>query len=151
VLAGKLLGDYIPITMIDDIYNKDVLRLAANIGGLEPLENPDAEISLRSPLCGSSIEIALTIKSDKVTGYAQKIKACALGQAAAAVMAKVVIGKTKEDIQSVRNQVDAMLKDGGAAPEGDWQALAALAPAKDAKPRHGAILLPFDAVLKAIG
>ena len=32
MLAGKLLDDYIPTTMIDDIYNKDVLRLAANIG-----------------------------------------------------------------------------------------------------------------------
>jgi len=151
VLAGKLLGDYIPITMIDDIYNKDVLRLAANIGGLEPLDNPDREASLRSPLCGSSIDIALQIDAGKITDYSQKIKACALGQAAASVMAEVVIGKSKDDIQSVRDQVESMLKDGAAAPDGDWAALAALAPAKDAKPRHGAILLPFDAVLKAIG
>jgi len=150
VLAGKLLDDYIPITMIDDIYNKDVLRLAANIGGLEPLENPDAETSLRSPLCGSSIEIALNINGNVVTGYSQKIKACALGQAAASVMADVVTGKSKDELQSVRDQIEAMLTTGAAAPAGDWAALAALAPAKDAKPRHGAILLPFDAVLKAL-
>tara|TARA_B100000315_G_scaffold245665_1_gene271851 strand:- start:3099 stop:3554 length:456 start_codon:yes stop_codon:yes gene_type:complete len=151
MLAGKLLGDYIPTIMIDDIYNKDVLRLAANIGGLEALEHPDAKISLRSPLCGSSIEIALNTNDDVVTAYSQKIKACALGQAAASVMANVVIGKSKDDIQSVRDQVEAMLKEGSAAPDGDWAQLSALAPAKDAKPRHGAILLPFDAVLKALG
>tara|TARA_B100001971_G_scaffold50979_1_gene46172 strand:+ start:1066 stop:1479 length:414 start_codon:yes stop_codon:yes gene_type:complete len=137
--------------MINDIYNKDVLRLAANIGGLEPLENPDAEVLLRSPLCGSSIEIALNTDGERVTGYSQKIKACALGQAVASVMANVVIGKSKVDIQNVRDQIEAMLSTGSAAPDGDWKALAALTPAKNAKPRHGAILLPFDAVLKALG
>jgi NifU-like protein involved in Fe-S cluster formation len=137
--------------MIDDIYNKDVLRLAANIGGLEPLEKPDTTASLRSPLCGSSIEIALTTDDNLITGYSQKIKACALGQAAAAVMAYAAIGKSASDIQTIRDQVEAMLSDGSKPPGGEWAALAALAPAKDAKPRHGAILLPFDVVLKALG
>ena len=150
MLAGKQLEVYIPITMIDDIYNKDVLRLAANIGGLEALENPDATVSLRSPLCGSSIEIAITIEGNTVTGYSQKIKACALGQASASVMADAVIGKSKQNLKSVRDQVEAMLVTDASPPAGDWAALKALAPAKDAKPRHGAILLPFDAVLKAL-
>jgi NifU-like protein involved in Fe-S cluster formation len=150
VLAGKLLDDYIPNTMIDDIYNKDVLRLAANIGGLDTLVNPDATASLRSPLCGSSIEIAITTKDDVITGYSHSIKACALGQASAAVMATAAIGKTKNDIQIIRDQVEAMLIENAEPPEGDWASLAALAPAKDAKPRHGAILLPFDVVLKAL-
>ena len=136
--------------MIDDIYNKDVLRLAANIGGLDALENPDAMASLRSPLCGSSIEVSLSIDGAKISGYSQTIKACALGQASASVMAEAVLGKTEEDIQAARDQVKAMLTEGAAPPGGDWAALAALAPAKDAKPRHGAILLPFDAVLKAM-
>lgn len=135
--------------MIDDIYNKDVLRLAANIGGLDPLENPDHTISLRSPLCGSTIEVSLNTESGRITVYSQNIKACALGQASASVMAQAAIGKTRQDIQDIRDQVEQMLQ-GGAAPDGEWEALAALAPAKDAKPRHGAILLPFDAVLKAI-
>jgi len=136
--------------MIDDIYNKDVLRLAANIGGLGALENPDATAALRSPLCGSSIEISLSTEGDAITGYSQSIKACALGQASASVMAKAAIGKSKDDIRAMRDQVDAMLTKNGPAPKGEWAGLAALAPAKDAKPRHGAILLPFDVVLKAL-
>lgn len=151
MLAGKLLDDYIPTIMIDDIYNKDVLRLAANIGGLDALENPDATAFLRSPLCGSSIEIAITIDDKVITGYSHSIKACALGQASAAVMANAAIGKTKNNIQAVRDQVEAMLIKDAVPPEGDWASLAALAAAKDAKPRHGAILLPFDAILKAMG
>ena len=136
--------------MIDAIYNKDVLRLAADITGIEAIENPDATASLRSPLCGSSIEISITLRDDRISGYSQKIKACALGQASASVMAKAAIGKSKKEIQTARDKVVGMLTRGTASPEGDWASLTALAPAKAAKPRHGAILLPFDALLKAL-
>ena len=135
--------------MIDAIYNKDVLRLAANISGTETIENADATASLRSSLCGSSIEISISIKNKRITGYSQKIKACALGQASASVMAKAVIGKSRKEIQNARETVAEMLIKGKVRPVGDWAELSALAPAKDAKSRHGAILLPFDALLKA--
>jgi len=136
--------------MIDAIYNKDVLRLAADITGIEAIENPDATASLRSPLCGSSIEISITLRDDRISGYSQKIKACALGQASASVMAKAAIGKSKKEIQTARAKVVEMLTRGTVLPKGDWAPLTALAPAKAAKPRHGAILLPFDALLKAL-
>ncbi|MEE3000393.1 MAG: iron-sulfur cluster assembly scaffold protein [Pseudomonadota bacterium] len=136
--------------MIDAIYNKDVLRLAANITSIQTIENADASASLRSPLCGSSIEISISIKNNRITGYSQKIKACALGQASASVMSKAVIGKSRKEIQNARKTVAEMLTQGTVLPEGDWAELSALAPAKDAKSRHGAILLPFDALLKAL-
>jgi len=136
--------------MINAIYNKDVLRLAADITGIEAIENPDATASLRSPLCGSSIEISITLRDDRISGYSQKIKACALGQASASVMAKAAIGKSKKEIQTARDKVVEMLTRGTVLPKGDWAPLTALAPAKAAKPRHGAILLPFDALLKAL-
>jgi NifU-like protein involved in Fe-S cluster formation len=135
--------------MIDDIYNIDVLRLAAHITRIEPLASADAEVALRSPLCGSTIKVQLCIEDGCVADYAHEIKACALGQAAASVLAAQVIGRDEAEIAGVRGTMEAMLKSGGPPPDGDWAALAALAPAKDAKPRHGAILMPFDAVLKA--
>ena len=64
--------------MIDDIYNKDVLRLAANISRIGNLANPDASISLRSPLCGSTIEVELNFTDGKVTDYAHTWKALSL-------------------------------------------------------------------------
>lgn len=85
-----------------------------------------------------------------ITGYSQEVKACALGQASASVMAKAAIGKSKKDIQNAKEQIVKMLTKGEALPKGDWAPLSALAPAKDAKSRHGAILLPFEAVLKAL-
>ncbi|MDC0196783.1 iron-sulfur cluster assembly scaffold protein [Gammaproteobacteria bacterium] len=136
--------------MINAIYNKDVLRLAADITCIGTLDNSDANASLRSPLCGSSINVSINVKHGRVTAYSQEIKACALGQASASVLAQAVIGKSKNDIQTTRDEIQEMLVNGTLIPKGDWSALIALAPAKDVKSRHGAILLPFDAVLKAL-
>ena len=86
--------------MINAIYNKDVLRLAADITCIGTLDNSDANASLRSPLCGSSINVSINVKHGRVTAYSQEIKACALGQASASVLAQAVIGKSKNDIQS---------------------------------------------------
>ena len=136
--------------MINAIYNKDVLRLAADITCIGALESPDAIASFRSPLCGSSIKVSITMTNGRITSYGQEIKACALGQASASVMAQAAIGKSKKDIQTARDEAQEMLSKGTIIPEGDWSALIALAPAKEAKSRHGAILLPFDALLKAL-
>jgi len=133
--------------MIDKIYNKDVLRLAAQIGATDPLLNPDATTSVRSPLCGSTIEVSLKISGGCVTRFGQSIQACALGQASASIVAQNVIGKNLEQILEARKIVNKMLEGNGEAPSGDWSAFNALIPAREAKPRHGAILMPFDAVI----
>ena len=147
--AGKRTVDYFIKSMINDIYNTDVLRLAADISRVEALESSDAQVLMRAPLCGSTIQVDLCIEEGRVSRFGQTVKACALGQAAASVLAAQVIGKSADDILAVRDQVEDMLTGTAPAPGGDWSDLSALAPAKDAKSRHGAILLPFDAVLKA--
>ena len=136
--------------MINDIYNKDVLRLAANISRFDPLDAPHARVHVRAPLCGSTLEIELKVEDGRIADYAQNIKACALGQASASVMAQAAIGKDAGEIARIRAIVEKMLKEGGPAPTGEWAGLSALKPAKDAPARHGAILLPFDGVLKAL-
>jgi NifU-like protein involved in Fe-S cluster formation len=136
--------------MIDDVYSMDVLRLAGNITRAERLAEPDATVSLRSPLCGSSITVDIVYADGRVSDFGQQIKACALGQAAASVMAAQVVGKSLGEIEAVRDRMRAMLEDDGPAPEGDWAGLAALKPAHRIKARHGAILLPFRAVVQAI-
>lgn len=136
--------------MIDDIYNKDVLRLAGNIGRVGRLEDPDVSVTRTAPLCGSGIVADFGIEDGAVTDYAQEIKACALGQAAASVIAEHVIGADLAELGALRDQMAAMLAGDGPPPEGKWAALAALAPAKSAAPRHGAIMLAVDAAIEAL-
>ena len=136
--------------MIDEIYNKDVLRLAGNIGRIGRLEDPVVSVTRTAPLCGSGIVVDLGIEEGLVTDYAQEIKACALGQAAASVIAEHVIGADLTELGVLRDQMAAMLAGDGPPPEGKWAALAALAPAKSATSRHGAIMLAVDAAIEAL-
>ena len=138
-----------PMT-VNDLYNKAILSLAGNITRSGRLENPDASVFLDSPLCGSRITVDIRMEGDKITDYAAEVKACALGQAASAVMARHVVGQTAAQLHEVAQRMRAMLKHRAPPPAGEWSELEVLQPVADYKARHGSVLLPFEAVVKAV-
>ncbi len=135
---------------LDDIYNAKILDLAANISRTTRLVGPDASASARSRLCGSEIAIDLNVRDGRVVDYGQTVKACLLGQAAAAVLAREIIGTTPAELRAVGNRVRAMLKENGTPPEGKWADFRVLEPVRDYKHRHDAVMIVFDAVEKAL-
>lgn len=136
--------------MVNELYNKAILTLAGNIERTGRLPDPDATVFLDSPLCGSRITVDVKMQGDKVSDYAAEVKACALGQAASAIMAKHVIGQTAAQLHEVAGAMRAMLKDHAPPPSGEWTELEVLQPVADYKARHGSVMLPFEAVLKAV-
>ncbi len=137
--------------MLSDVYNKRILELAANIPLLERLPQPDATAKAHSRLCGSTVTVDVTMDGDVVTGFGHDVKACALGQASASIMARHVVGSTAEELRVVREQARAILKDNAEPPAGKWADLSVLVPVRDYKARHASTLLTFDAVVDAIG
>jgi NifU-like protein involved in Fe-S cluster formation len=138
------------LLMLDSVYNKRILELAADIPRLGRLENPQASATAYSRLCGSTITIDLTLKEGRVADYAQDLKACALGQASASIMGRLIIGATPQELREVREAMRKMLKENGPPPGGRWADLAVLEPVRDYKARHASTLLPFDAVIDAL-
>ena len=136
--------------MLDDIYNRRILELAADIPRLGRLPAPDASATAHSRLCGSTVTVDLCVADGVVTDFAHEVKACALGQASSSLMARHVVGSTVEELRSVREAVRGMLKENGPAPEGVWADLAVLEPVRDFKARHASTLLTFDAVVNAL-
>lgn len=133
-----------------NLYSKRILALAAEMPNGERLESPQASAMKRSPLCGSTVTIDLDYDGERVTRYGQDIKACALGQASSAVLGGAIVGRTREEIATGRDQLRAMLKEGGPVPDAPFDALEVLEPARDYKNRHASILLAWDASLTAI-
>ncbi len=136
--------------MLDKVYNARILELAGNIPRLGRLASPDATAKGYSKLCGSTITVDLTLRDGKVTDYAHELKACALGQASASIMARNVIGATPEELREAREALRKMLKENGPPPTGKWADLALLEPVRDYKARHGSTMLAFDAVADAV-
>jgi NifU-like protein involved in Fe-S cluster formation len=136
--------------MIDDLYSAKVLALAANLPRLGRLAEPHGSAEKVSKLCGSRVVVDVQVEGDQVCDFAQDVKACALGQASAAVLGAHVIGASVQELESARDQFRAMLKTGGSPPEGRFADLAMLAPVKDYPARHASTLLAFEAVCDAV-
>jgi NifU-like protein involved in Fe-S cluster formation len=138
------------MTLPEDIYSQRILELAAAIPRTARLAMPEATATAHSKLCGSTVIVDIAMAGDVVTDYGQKVKACLLGQSAASVMGREVIGSTAAELRAVGAAMRKMLKEGGPPPDGKWSDLAALVPVRDYKARHPSTLLVFDAVEDAI-
>jgi NifU-like protein involved in Fe-S cluster formation len=139
------------MSLPDDIYSQRILELAAGLPRTARLREPQATATAHSKLCGSTVTVDLTMQGDVVTDYGQSVKACLLGQSAASVMGREIIGSSARELRDVGATMRRMLKAGGAPPEGRWSDLAVLEPVRDYKARHASTLLVFDAVEDAIG
>lgn len=132
------------------LYSTRILGLAADIPHRTRLTDADATAKRRSPLCGSTVTVDVQVTDGQITAFGQDVKACALGQAAAAVVGHNVIGRTEAEVQHGRDQLLAMLKSGGPAPAAPFDGLEVLGPAAEYKNRHASIMLAFDATLEAL-
>jgi NifU-like protein involved in Fe-S cluster formation len=138
------------MTLPDDIYSQSILELAAAMPRTARLAAPQATARAHSKLCGSTVTVDLAMEGDMVTDYGQSVKACRLGQAAASVMGREIVGSTAADLRAVGSAMRRMLKEDGPPPHGKWGDLAVLEPVRDYKARHASTLLVFDAVEDAI-
>ncbi|MEL7274587.1 MAG: iron-sulfur cluster assembly scaffold protein [Pseudomonadota bacterium] len=135
---------------LDNVYNTKILDYAGNIGLIGRLDAPHGSAKAHSKLCGSTVTVDVRVENGRVSDYAQDVKACALGQASAAILAENVIGATLDELRAGQSGLKAMLKDDGPTPGGRFEALSFLEPVKEYRSRHASTMLPFDAVVKAV-
>jgi NifU-like protein involved in Fe-S cluster formation len=132
------------------LYSQRILALAADIPHAERLPDPQVSARKRSPLCGSTVTVDLRVEQGRIAAFGQDVKACALGQAAASVLARNVIGRTREEIARARDELRAMLKENGPPPAEPFAEFEVLLPARDYRNRHASILLAIEATLAAL-
>lgn len=135
---------------IDELYSDRILRLAANMPRAGRLAAPHGSAERTAKLCGSRIVVDVKLEDGRVSDFAQEVQACALGQAAAAVLGANVVGASTGEIAAARDALRDMLKSGGPAPEGRFADLKVLAGVRDYPARHASTLLAFEATLAAV-
>ena len=137
--------------MIDELYSARILRLAANLPHSGRLPAPDGTGERVAKLCGSRAIVDVTLDTGgRVETFAQDVKACALGQAAAGVLGETVIGATADELSVARDAMRAMLKTGGEGPEGRFEGLRALKQVADYPARHASTMVAIEATLEAV-
>jgi NifU-like protein involved in Fe-S cluster formation len=132
------------------LYTTEILRLAASLQEPHALDREDGRAELRSPTCGSRITLAVQLDEERrVERLSMNVHACAFGQASAALVERHSRGRTHDEISEAMLTLSHWLADEQEEAAG-WPQFAALAPARSRRSRHGAILLPFRALLAAI-
>ena len=131
------------------LYTLEILRLASSLDEPRDLDREDGRAEARSPTCGSRVTTAVQLDPEgRVQALSQQVHACAFGQASAALVQLGAIGCGRAEVQDAHDRLAAWLDGAGVGPV--WPDIGALAPARSRKSRHGAILLPFRALLAAI-
>ncbi|MCX7644824.1 MAG: iron-sulfur cluster assembly scaffold protein [Rhodobacteraceae bacterium] len=132
------------------LYSRRILALAADIPHAERLAQPTASVKRRSPLCGSTVTVDVVVEDGRIADFGQDVKACALGQAAAAVVGANAIGRSRAEIERARDELRAMLKENGPVPAPPFEGFEVLLPARDYRNRHASILLSIEATAEAM-
>lgn len=131
------------------LYTIEILRLAASLPDPRTGEVADGRAEARSPTCGSMV--ATWVRLDRDGGIAdlsQTVQACAFGQASAALVERHARGRSRAAVAAAIDGLSAWLS--GSEVASVWPEIESLAPARSRSGRHGAILLPFRALLAAL-
>ncbi|MFE9084326.1 iron-sulfur cluster assembly scaffold protein [Brevundimonas sp. NPDC003935] len=137
--------------MIDDLYSARILSLAANLPHSGRLAEPEGSAERVAKLCGSRAIVDVTLDSEgRISDFAQTVKACALGQAAAGVVGESILGASAQEIVEARDAMLAMLKSGGDGPEGRFEGLRVLKQVADYPARHASTMVALEATLDAV-
>lgn len=141
--------------MIDKLYQKTILKHAANAVAHGVLEDADHSVMVHNPMCGDRIKVYIKMDGDKLTGFSHEAKACALCQASSSVLGehfqyltKVSLSNLLTDIKSSLDKIDG--PEHNDWPEDKWHDLDVFNVVRDHKSRQTCVTLPFDALLQAM-
>jgi NifU-like protein involved in Fe-S cluster formation len=137
--------------MFGELYHNRVLELAADIPHAGRLADPQGSSLKVSRVCGSTVAVDVNLDAEgRIAEIGVEPKACALGQAATSILASHAIGRSLEEIETARDALKAMLKDGAEPPQGEFWELRHLQPVRDYPPRHTSTMLAFEAAAEAM-
>lgn len=121
------------------------MRLAADAAGAGHLPEPHAVATAHNPVCGDRVTVELVLAGGHITALAHTTQACVLTQASAALLAAAATGQDRAGLSALAEEVRAFLN--GAAPPPGFEVFDGVAGHAG---RHVCVLLPFEAVLKAL-
>jgi NifU-like protein involved in Fe-S cluster formation len=135
-----------------DLYSTRLKDLGATVKEDRPLAAPQASVRKRSPLCGSEVAFDVVLDAaGRVAEIGWTARACALTEAATAIVVAAAPGSDLAELTAVRAAVKAMLREKSTdLPGGKWADLEVLGPAAEVRARHGSALLPFDTIVAAV-
>lgn len=115
------------------------------------LENADASVEMKNPLCGDEITLQVAFEGSSVCDLRFAGRGCSISQASASMMTQLVKGKSAGEIEAIRSRFrDLMLGDQSAANDQALGSLRALSGVARFPARVKCALLAWNALETAL-
>ena len=135
--------------MADQLYQDAIVSLARAANGKGRLDAPDGSATVDNPLCGDRVTVDVKMDGSRVAALGHLVRGCLLCEAAASVIGAHAKGATRAELTAAFETAKTMLKGTDAAAPG-WPEMDAFAPVRAHRSRHSCVLLPFEALTKAL-
>jgi nitrogen fixation protein NifU and related proteins len=115
------------------------------------LENPDATVEMRNPLCGDECDLQVIFDGDTIGDVKFLGRGCSISQASASMMTQIVKGKSADEINAIRTKFrDLIMGDKAAADDKSLGSLRALSGVSKFPARVRCALLAWNALETAL-
>jgi nitrogen fixation NifU-like protein len=115
------------------------------------LENADATIEMRNPLCGDEVDLQVIFNGDSIGDVKFSGRGCSISQASASMMTQIVKGKSTAEIDAIRHRFrELIMGDMSAANDKSLGSLRALSGVSKFPARVKCALLAWNALETAL-
>ena len=135
--------------MSDDLYHAAIMERARAAIGDHQLPDADATVTVDNPLCGDRVTLDVRLNGERIAAVGYRVRGCALCQASTSIAREVFPGATPRDAEDAEAAVRALLETGAKLAD-RWSTFAIFQPVSAHRSRHGCVLLPLEAVRKAL-
>jgi nitrogen fixation NifU-like protein len=135
--------------MSSELYHTELVARAREAFGEGRLAAAAASITVDNPLCGDRVTLDLETSEGTVKAIGHEVKGCLLCAASAATIAAFGQNRSPSELREMAVAAKALMKDGTPVPE-RFAGLRVFTPVHAAKSRRDCVLLPFEALGKAL-
>jgi nitrogen fixation protein NifU and related proteins len=136
--------------MNEELYQKQIIELSKKADHSIHLDKAHCSCTVNNPLCGDRITVELQLDGEKIKSIACQVRGCMLCKASASVLSDTVSGMTFDQVKRIAFDLDQALKSSSDGPECFPAEYRMFYPVRPRKSRHSCVMLPFDAIVKAI-
>lgn len=135
----------------NELYREIILDHVQNPRNIKEINESDyMKAYLKNPSCGDDVFIYVQIDKNIVKDISYKVNGCSICKASTSIMSELLVGKTKEEVNLIIDNINNMLINNNFDNKVIMEAIA-FEGIKKLPPRIKCALLPYKAYKKAIG
>lgn len=136
---------------VDALYQEMILDHYRRPRNKAEVAEADETIVMKNPLCGDEITVQLRYDGDSVAEIGFQGRGCSISQASASMMTQLVKGRTREEIESLRERFrDMVMGTENAEDDKSLGSLRALSGVSKFPARVKCALLAWDALSQGV-